>query len=215
MKGHRNKFIATLPLLLGLVAWAVIMWWWSWHPEAGFSLRLPGADAAPGGESGGANPVLAGKCIPGPGRPADLPGAWPQFRGQNRDGISPDSSHLARDWNTSAPREVWALDVGEGYAGAAIRNGRVYLLDYDREHKQSALRCLSLADGQEIWRFTYPLILKRNHGMTRTVPVVTDKFVVALDSKCNVLCLDAAAGALRWSISLVRDFGATVPQWYA
>jgi len=215
MKGHRNKFIATLPLLLGLVAWAALMWWWSWHPEAGFSLRLPGADAAPGGESGGANPVLAGKCIPGPGRPADLPGAWPQFRGQNRDGISPDSSHLARDWNTSAPREVWALDVGEGYAGAAIRNGRVYLLDYDREHKQSALRCLSLADGQEIWRFTYPLILKRNHGMTRTVPVVTDKQVVALDSKCNALCLDAATGALRWSHSLVGDFGATVPQWYA
>jgi outer membrane protein assembly factor BamB len=44
---------------------------------------------------------------------------------------------------------------------------------------------------------------------------VTDKFVVALDSKCNVLCLDAASGELKWSVSLVREFGATVPEWYA
>jgi outer membrane protein assembly factor BamB len=51
--------------------------------------------------------------------------------------------------------------------------------------------------------------------MTRTVPVVTEKFVVALDSKCNVLCLDAISGELKWSVSLVREFGATVPEWYA
>ena len=98
--------------------------------------------------------------------------------------------------------------------GAAVRNGHVYLLDYDRDHKQSALRCLSLADGTEIWRFAYPLVIKRNHGMTRTVPVVTDKFVIALNSKCNVFCLDATTGKLQWGISLVREFGTTVPQWY-
>ncbi len=125
------------------------------------------------------------------------------------------SGNLARTWSANGPRELWAIDVGEGYAGAAVRNGRVYLLDYDRDHKQSALRCLSIADGSEIWRFAYPLVIKRNHGMTRTVPVVTDKFVVALDSKCNVFCLDATTGKLQWGIGLVREFGATVPQWYA
>ena len=105
--------------------------------------------------------------------------------------------------------------MGEGYAGVAVSRGRVYLLDYDRENKQSALRCLALANGMELWRYTYPLKIKRNHGMTRTVPVVTEKFVVALDSKCNVFCLDAASGELKWSVSLVREFGATVPEWYA
>lgn len=96
-----------------------------------------------------------------------------------------------------------------------MRDGRVYLLDYDRDAKQSALRCLSLADGKEIWRFGYPLTIKRNHGMTRTVPTVTAKFVVALDSKCNVFCLDAITGELKWTVSLVREFSATVPEWYA
>ena len=82
-------------------------------------------------------------------------------------------------------------------------------MDYDYDKKQNALRCLSLADGGEIWRYAYPLPIKRNHGMTRTVPALSDKFVVAMDPKCHVLCLDAATGELRWGMNLVREFGAT------
>ena len=66
--------------------------------------------------------------------------------------------------------ELWSLDVGDGYAGASVLNGRVYLMDYDRDKRQDASRCLSLADGREIWRFAYPVSVKRNHGMSQTVP---------------------------------------------
>ena len=201
----------------GLAAAAVIVMalWLRPHSAPGLKLRIPGTDAAPGGASGGTNPVFAGKLIPGTGQPSELPGAWPQFRGPNRDGMATVTAGTARDWKSTPPRELWAIDVGEGYAGVAVREGRVFLLDYDRDAKQSSLRCLALADGKEIWRYSYPLTIKRNHGMTRTVPAVTDKFVVALDSKCNVLGLDAASGELKWSVSLVREFGATVPEWYA
>lgn len=204
-----------LPLLATMAVLVILAWWWSSGTGAALKLRIPGTDAAPGGETGSANPVLAGKLTVGPAKPAALPGDWPQFRGSNRDGISAEPVSLARDWKTALPREVWSLEAGEGYAGVAIRGGCVYLLDYDRQAKQSVLRCLSFADGKEIWRFSYPLTIKRNHGMTRTVPTVTEKFVVALDSKCNVFCLDAVRGDLKWSINLVREFGATVPEWYA
>jgi outer membrane protein assembly factor BamB len=177
---------------------------------------VPGTDAAPGGAIAAANPVAAGKLTTGVGQPVNLSGTWPQFRGPNRDGVIPETGvPLSRDWKSNPPRELWSLEVGEGYSGVAVRGGRVYLLDYDRDAKQSALRCLSLADGGEIWRYSYPLTIKRNHGMTRTVPVVTDTFVIALDSKCNVFCLDAMSGELKWSVSLVGEFGATVPEWYA
>ena len=215
MKGNWKKILPILPVLVALTALIVFVLWWTSRSGEGLRLRVPGTDSAPGGETGGTNPVLAGKLVPGSTQSADLPGAWPQFRGPNRNGISSDAARLSRDWKSSPPRELWALDVGEGYAGVAVHSGRVYLLDYDRDAKQSALRCLSLADGKEIWRYTYALTIKRNHGMTRTVPVVADKFVVALDSKCNVLCLDAVSGELKWTISLVREFGATVPEWYA
>lgn len=215
MKGNWKSPGSLLPIAVALVAIMTLALWWSSHTEGGLKLRIPGTDAAPGGETGGSNPVLAGKVIPGDGKPAELPGAWPQFRGPNRDGIAAEPAKISRDWKANPPRELWSLDVGEGYAGVAVRDGRVYLLDYDREVRQSALRCLSFADGKEIWRFSYPLTIKRNHGMTRTVPAVTGKLVMALDSKCNVFCLDAASGELKWTVSLVREFGTTVPEWYA
>jgi len=189
---------------------------WAWPRQSGtLQPRVPGTDAAPVGESAGGNPVQKAKLVPGDGQPSPASGNWPQFRGPNRDGVAVDSARLSRDWKSTPPRKLWSLDVGEGYAGVALHDGRVYLLDYDRDAKQSALRCLSLVDGREIWRFGYPLTIKRNHGMTRTVPALADELVVALDSKCNVVCLDALSGELKWTVSLVHDFGATVPEWYA
>jgi len=213
MNWAKSRWIALATVAFaGLLAFG----FWVWPRKQGaLQLRIPGTDAAPAGESSGVNPVQTGKLIPGSGQPAELSGNWPQFRGPKRDGIALEPTRLALDWKTSPPRELWSLDVGEGYAGVAIRDGRVYLLDYEHDAKQSALRCLSLADGREIWRFAYPQTIKRNHGMTRTVPAVADKFVVAFDSKCNVACLDATNGELKWSVSLVREFGAIVPEWYA
>jgi outer membrane protein assembly factor BamB len=109
----------------------------------------------------------------------------------------------------------WSIELGEGHAGAAVRDGRVFVLDYDRNASADALRCFSLADGREIWRFSYPDAVKRNHGMSRTVPAVTDKFVVALGPKCHVSCLDPISGKAYWLIDLTRQFGATTPLWYA
>jgi len=205
-----------IPVLTALAAAAALAVFWLWRPEADLSLRAPGADAPPG-MAGAAvqNPVLGGKTAKGEAEPALLPGAWPGFRGPNRDATLPETPPLARSWPAEGPRALWSVEAGEGYAGAAVLGGRVYLMDYARESHESVLRCLSLADGKEIWRYAYPLSIKRNHGITRTVPAVTEKVAVAMDPKCNVLCVDAVSGALRWGMNLVHDFGATIPPWYA
>jgi len=216
MKIDRSRYVLALPLLAAVFAVAALVFWRGHHSEDALSERLPGSDQPPGADGAAAvNPILAGKLIQGNARPGNLPGFWPQFRGPNRDGISPETTPLARSWDAAGPRQLWAVDCGEGYAGAVVREGRVYLMDYDYDKKQNALRCLSLADGGEIWRYAYTLPVKRNHGMTRTVPAVSDKFVVAMDPKCDVLCLDAATGELRWGMNLVTEYGATVPPWYA
>ena len=204
-----------VPVLTALASAGILAAFWLWRPEMGLGSRLPGTDRPPGQEAVAENPVLAGKTLPGEGKAAPLPGAWPGFRGPNRDAISPEGFPLARSWPAGGPRALWSVELGEGYAGAAVRDGRVYVMDYARERHESVLRCLSLEDGKEIWRFGYPLSIKRNHGVTRTVPAVTEQAVVALDPKCNVLCVDAATGALRWGLSLVRAFGTTIPPWYA
>ena len=158
---------------------------------------------------------VRGHLIQFDGEPADLPGAWPRFRGANFDAISTDDIALARTWPADGPGVLWSIEVGEGYAGAAVLAGRVYVLDYDHENQADAIRCLSLADGKEIWRYWYPVKVKRNHGMSRTVPAVTDKYVVTFGPKCHVTCLDSVTGQFRWMLNLVKDFGAKVPPWYA
>lgn len=149
------------------------------------------------------------------GTPADLPGSWPRFRGEALDAIAKVDVTLARQWPAEGPPVLWSIPMGEGYAGAAVLNGRVHVVDYDQERQGDAIRCFSLADGKEIWRYFYPVKVKRNHGMSRTVPAVTDKYVVTMGPKCHVACLDAATGKLNWFLDLVKDFGATVPNWYA
>src|SRR4029434_4770255 len=205
-----------VPTALALVGILALALWTMSQPGKPLALRIPGTDHAPDSVSGGgANPVLSGKLTRSDGQPANLPGAWPQFRGPHLDNISHEKPPLLRSWPASGPRELWALDLGEGYAGPAVLNGRVYLMDYDREKRQDVLRCLSLANGREIWRYSYTVSVKRNHGMSRTVPAVTDKVVVAMGPKCHVTCLDSTTGELRWGLDLAREFGTTVPQWYA
>ena len=147
--------------------------------------------------------------------PADLPGAWPRFRGANFDAISTEDVRLARSWPEQGPKVLWSIDLGEGYAGAAVLAGRVYVLDYDQKNQADVVRCLSLADGKDIWRYSYPVKLKRQHGMSRTVPTVTPEYVITLGPKCHVTCLDSVTGEFRWMLNLVKEFDATVPDWYA
>lgn len=156
-----------------------------------------------------------GTLITGPGKPSSLPGSWPQFRGARRDNIARDSKPIPRSWPKDGPAVLWRLPVGEGHAGATIHNGRVYLIDYDRAKQEDAIRCLSLDDAKEIWRYTYSVEIKRYHGMSRTVMAVNDKFAVALGPMCQFSCLDAVTGQLIWKIDLVEEYGVIIPPWYA
>jgi outer membrane protein assembly factor BamB len=148
------------------------------------------------------------------GRPADLPGAWPGFRGVHSDNVSRDYVPLTRQWPAEGPKVIWSRDVGEGFAGAALRDGRVYLMDYDREKQADAIRCFSLADGTEIWRHSYPVKIKRWHGMSRTVPALTDEYVVTIGPKCHVTCVHADTGEFNWMLDLVQQYNTKIPQWY-
>jgi len=160
-------------------------------------------------------PSNPGSLVRGTGRPLNTTGSWPQFRGPDRSGIAPSTEKLAREWPTGGPPVLWSVNMGEGYAGAAIHKGSVYVIDYDAARQEDAIRRLSMRDGAEIWRYTYTARVKRSHGMSRTVPAVTDRFVVTMGPLCHVVCLDADSGELLWKKNLVEEHGSQVPPWYA
>ena len=205
----------TIPVSLIVIGVVLLYVWLSADAAIDLTERLPQADEAAQavGDEGGIE-QLKGELVSFDGVPADLPGAWPRFRGANFDAIGNVDVELARTWPADGPRALWSIDVGEGYAGAAILAGRVYVLDYDRENQADVIRCLSLEDGRDIWRYSYPVKVKRWHGMSRTVPAVTEKYVVTIGPKCHVTCLDSMTGEFRWMFDLVGQFNTKVPQWY-
>jgi len=210
IKKHIEVILPASLIAAGLVTLAL----WERGSRVEVELRVPGRDNRPANL--GQREKVEGTLVKMSGQAADIAGAWPWFRGENHDGIYSDESvQLAREWPAKGPQVLWKVALGEGHAGAAVRDGRVYVLDYDREAGRDVVRCLSLANGQDIWRFSYPVKIKRNHGMSRTVPAVTDKYVVTLGPKCHVFCLDAITGTKKWFIDLVAEYGTTVPQWYA
>lgn len=145
--------------------------------------------------------------------PAAVASDWPQFRGPNRDGISPETG-LLRQWSAKGPRVLWTVPVAQGYAGAAIVAGRVYHHDYDEAKSDWRVHCRHLVSGKEIWRFTERRPIRPNHAITRTVPAVDGRYVLSLDPKCVLHCLDARSGKELWRKNLVSEYQTAIPPWY-
>jgi outer membrane protein assembly factor BamB len=135
-----------------------------------------------------------------------VPGSWPRFRGANLDNINRDSFQLAEGWDSAGPPVMWKVTLGEGYAGPAVFNGRVYILDYNERRKADMLRCFSLKSGIELWRRWYYVDLKRNHGYSRTIPAITERYLVTIGPRSHVMCLDPLSGELKWNIDLEKEF---------
>ena len=203
-KVSRNSIIVGAVVLLFITAYS---WWIFAKPSYDVIPRVPGLDNRPP-QRQISDSIFIGEFIDTLGILEEiLPGSWPRFRGADFDNISKDPTLLAESWDTSGPPVVWQTTLGEGYAGPAVLNGRVYVLDYNERRKADMLRCFSLKSGAELWRRWYNVEFKRNHGYSRTIPAVTDKYVVTIGPRSHVMCVDPIDGRLLWSIDLEREYG--------
>jgi outer membrane protein assembly factor BamB len=197
---------------LGLI---FLFWWIMNDPVQDFVEHIPGADNRPEVITSDNSYINIGEFFESfIENHSPLSASWPRFRGENFDNISRAKIKLTNGWDAAGPNILWAVDLGEGHAGPVISNGRVYLLDYDEEKRQEILRCFSFQDGKEIWRRGYNLDIKRNHGMSRTVPAVSGLYVVTMGPMCQVMCVTADSGDFKWGIDLQREYGVEVPLWY-
>jgi outer membrane protein assembly factor BamB len=154
----RRRLIEWIPIGLGVYGALAIWFWWNAGARRMIKPRLPGEDRASGRAMEAESVRWEGTLARGKGEVAsNLFGMWPCFRGPNLSGISQDTTPLAKAWGPAGPKVLWRVDVDEGYAGAAIWKGRVFVLDYDPKTRADALRCLSLGNGGEIWRYSYPV----------------------------------------------------------
>jgi len=199
---------STLIILITSAVFVITLFTWLITDQTvDLSARIPGMDNRPKMVPR-KDSVIIGEFLDTIAEPDELiAGSWPRFRGADFDNISKDSTPLAEAWDTAGPPIVWRATLGEGYSGPVIHNGRVYILDYNERRKADVLRCFSFSTGKELWRRWYYVELKRNHGYSRTIPAVTDKYVVTIGPRSHVMCTDPVNGSLLWSIDLEREYG--------
>jgi outer membrane protein assembly factor BamB len=208
---------AIIPAIVAIVGTVLIGVWISSRSAGDFELRVPGLDQEGMGSAAASEPAappVPGAPQPGDGAPSKVQGSWPWFRGPELDGICRDPTPLGRSWPASGPPVLWEIPMGDGYAGAAIHNGCAFVLDYDELAKADTLRCLSLDDGHEIWRNSYPVEVSWTHGMSRTVPAIAGDRIITIGPRCHVACWDVASGRCHWLIDMVLEYGTQVPRWY-
>ena len=193
----------------------LLLWWMLHNPVSDLTEFVPGLDNRPEVTESPESTVIIGEFFQNfSGTAGTTQGNWPRFRGSDFDNISKQKIKLADGWRDGGPNILWSIDLGEGHAGPIVQDGSVYVLDYDEVNRREILRSFSFDDGREIWRRGHDIFIKRNHGMSRTVPAIAYNYVVTIGPKCQVMCVGADSGNFVWGIDLVKEYNAEVPLWY-
>ncbi len=210
----QNKIPNRVTYALAGLSALLFFWWLLNDPTRDFIPSLPGLDNR--GKGAGANDTVnIGELFDSYTNDyTQLTETWPRFRGEDFDNISKSPIALLDKFPAAGPEILWSAELGEGHSGAAIYKGLVYMLDYDEKEQADFLRCFSLVSGKEQWRRGYKVHVKRNHGMSRTVPAVTDSFIVTIGPRCHVMCVERATGNFRWGIDVEKEYQSEVPLWY-
>jgi len=208
----QENYITSIAIFISLI---LLIFWFFHNPVKQFSPNISGMDNRPDSTEEIIEIVKIGeKFVQFAASQSLLNGKWSRFRGAELDNIVKDKTKLIDNFGNTPPKILWTVQLGEGHAAPAIFNGKVYLLDYIEDSKADALRCFSLETGEELWQRVYNVHVKRNHGMSRTIPAVTDSFIVTIGPKGHVMCSGTTNGNLFWGIDLVQQFNTEIPFWY-
>jgi outer membrane protein assembly factor BamB len=139
-------------------------------------------------------------------------GHWPQWRGPQRDGLSPDTGLLAA-WPESGPARVWtATGLGAGFSSVSIANGRIFSMG-DRRDGQYVVG-LDEATGRELWATRVGGRHEDEYGGPRGTPTIDGDRLFAVTTDGDIVSLDGASGKVLWQRSMPRDFGGRMmSQW--
>ncbi len=136
---------------------------------------------------------------------------WPNFRGPNHNGISPETGLNLR-FGPAGPRKVWTAPVGQGFSSISVAGGKAYTMGNDG--RNDTVWCLNATNGQVVWRYTYPCDPGGGgYGGPRATPSVEGNRVYSQSNDGRVYCLDTANGKVIWLRNVAGEVRASQPQW--
>jgi outer membrane protein assembly factor BamB len=136
---------------------------------------------------------------------------WPQWRGPDRNGISPETG-LAQQWPPSGPPVVWsATGLGAGYGTVAIKGTRIFVQGLRKG--QTMLHSLDGADGKYLWSKSLGSGGDNDRGPgPRSTPTLDGDRVYVLTENGDLWCV-REDGAEVWHRNILRDFSGSNIGW--
>lgn len=141
---------------------------------------------------------------------------WPQWGGPQRDLVWRESGIVDQLPAGQLPR-VWSVPIGEGYAGPAVAEGRVFVTD--RVHGagrsgQERVWAINADSGEVLWKHEYDCSYEISYPAgPRATPVVDGDRVYTIGAVGHLFCLSAKTGEVIWSKEFTKDFDTTLPTW--
>ena len=145
---------------------------------------------------------------------------WPQWRGVERDAVWRDTG-LVKRFPDGGLVVKWRAPVRGGFAGPAVADGRVFILDYQETpgsrtmDGHERLVVFDEENGAQLWTQEWPAAYRNMHFKfatgPRATPTVHGDRVYILGAAGMLSCFDTGTGDLIWRVDTVADYGVTVP----
>ena len=140
---------------------------------------------------------------------------WPQWRGPQRDGVWRESGIVEKFSSPQLPIK-WRAEIGPGYSGPSVANGRVYITDRLVEPTQiERVHCFDAANGKPLWNYQYecPYDGVGYAAGPRASVLIDEGRAYSLGGTGMLYCFDAAKGDVLWHRNLKDEYQIKMPIW--
>lgn len=140
---------------------------------------------------------------------------WPQWRGENRDAVLSVSEQI--ESLPKKPEAKWSVEIGAGYSGPTVADGRVYITDRgpaDIQTEVERILCFDAETGDQIWSHQYDSAYSIGYRAgPRASVTVRHGRAYAVGAMGHFHCLNAATGEIIWRRDLNTEYEIRMPIW--
>ncbi len=147
---------------------------------------------------------------------------WEQWRGNGRLGVWHERG-IIELFPDDGLTVTWRTSLRSGYAGPAVADGRVFVLDWRENTGSRTLdgteRAVALdeATGAVLWthewQTSYRMLMASYAVGPRATPTVDGDRVYVVGATGRLFCLDVETGDVIWEKDYVADYDTSVPTW--
>ncbi|MDB6030678.1 MAG: outer rane biosis protein [Verrucomicrobiales bacterium] len=146
---------------------------------------------------------------------------WPQYRGPNGDGTSPEKGIL-KQWPSEGLKTIWKTKLPNGFSSMAVSGGKAYTMisrEVDGGIREVCV-ALDANTGNELWSYTLGAAKYDKGGDEagpadgpRTTPTVDNGKVYVLGANLQLAALDANSGKENWTRDILKEHSGKNISW--